>query len=275
VFEDVEPDTLMLTPQTVRPAITSRTRAIVPVHLYGLCADMTALRELAAESGLPLVEDAAQAIGATCDGRAAGALGTIGCFSFFPSKNLGAYGDAGLVTTADEALAARVRRLRNHGMEPKYLHQAIGGNFRLDALQAAILRVKLPHLSHWNDLRRTHAATYRSLFEEAGLTGRVRLPDEAPGRRHIFHQYVIRVPGRDALRAHLAQRGVGTDVYYPVPLHRQACFAGLTPPDAAFPHANAAAADVLALPVYPELTHAQQAHVVRAIAEWQASRQAE
>jgi dTDP-4-amino-4,6-dideoxygalactose transaminase len=267
VFVDVDPETLMLTPETVRPAITARTRAIVPVHLYGLCADMPPLLELAARTGLPLVEDAAQAIGARCEDGAAGAIGAMGCFSFYPTKNLGAYGDGGLVTTADEARAARVRRLRNQGMEPKYLHHEIGGAFRLDALQAAILRVKLPHLSRWNDRRRANAETYRELFDEAGLAGRVGLPPEPRGRRHVYHQYVIRVPQRDALRAHLARRGVGTDVYYPVPLHRQACFTGLTAPDAAFPNADAAAAEVLALPVYPELTRVQQAHVVRSIAE--------
>jgi dTDP-4-amino-4,6-dideoxygalactose transaminase len=267
VFTDVDPDTLMMTARAVEAAVTPRTRAIVPVHLYGLCADMPPLFEVAAAAGVAIVEDAAQAIGAAAGDRAAGTFGTLGCFSFFPSKNLGAYGDAGLVTTGDPELAARVRRLRNHGMEPRYLHQEIGGNFRLDALQAAILRAKLPHLSRWNDRRREHAAVYRTLFDDAGLSRLVRLPEEPPGRRHVYHQFVVRVRDRDTLRAHLARRGVGTDVYYPVPLHRQACFARLTAPGRAFPNADAACAEVLALPVYPELTRAQQAHVVESIAE--------
>jgi dTDP-4-amino-4,6-dideoxygalactose transaminase len=268
VFADVDPDTLMLTAPAVRPAITSRTRAIIPVHLYGLCADMDPLMELATETGLHVIEDAAQAIGATYCDRRAGSFGSIGCFSFFPTKNLGAYGDAGLVTTNDEALAARLRRLRNHGAEAKYYHREIGGNFRLDALQAAVLRVKLPHLSRWNAQRRANAATYRELFTQAGLTGRVRLPEEPVGRTHVYHQYVIRVENRDGLRAHLSERGIGTDVYYPVPFHRQECYVGLTPPDRVFPNADEASARVLALPVYPELTRAQQEHVVSSIAEW-------
>ncbi len=264
VFVDVDPVTLMLEPAGVARAVTSRTKAVIPVHLFGLCADVDALR-----AGLPsavhVVEDAAQAIGATIDGRQAGTLGTFGCFSFFPSKNLGAFGDAGLVTTNDPALAARARMLRNHGSEVKYIHTAIGANFRMDALQAAILRVKLPHLAGWNARRRANAATYARLFREAGLGDIVRLPVEPAGRVHIYHQYVVRVPRRDDLRAHLAARGIGSEVYYPVPFHRQACFAGLADVTA-FPHADAAAADVLALPIFPELTVDQQAAVVEAIA---------
>ncbi|HEX5107998.1 MAG TPA: DegT/DnrJ/EryC1/StrS family aminotransferase [Vicinamibacterales bacterium] len=266
VFVDVDADTLMMTADSVRAAITPRTRAIIPVHLYGLCADMGALTAVASEAGVPIVEDAAQAIGATYRGRQAGTFGLLGCFSFFPSKNLGAFGDAGLVTTDDDRLAARVRRLRNHGAEPKYYHHEIGGNFRLDALQAAILRVKLPHLTRWNEQRRARAATYRDLFERSGLLDRVRIPVEPPDRRHVFHQYVIRVGDRDGLKSHLAARGIGTDIYYPVPFHRQACFAGLTPPDRVFPNADAASAEVLALPVFPELTEEQQTHVVNSIA---------
>jgi dTDP-4-amino-4,6-dideoxygalactose transaminase len=268
VFVDVDPDTLMLTASGVQAAITPRTRAIIPVHLFGLCADMDPIAEVASSAGIPVVEDAAQAIGATCHGRQAGALGRIACFSFFPSKNLGAFGDAGLVTTDDEALASRVRRLRNHGAEPKYYHHEIGGNFRLDALQAAILRVKRVHLARWNEQRRVNASRYRELFGRAGLLDRVRLPPTPDGRPHIYHQYVIRVADRDGLRAHLTSRGIGTDVYYPVPLHRQTCFAGLTPSGLSLPNAEAAAADVLALPIYPELTCDQQASVVGAIAEW-------
>lgn len=267
VFIDVDAETLMLTAAGVRAAITAKTRAIIPVDLFGLCADMDPVRAVAEEAGVPIVEDAAQAIGATYHGRQAGTLGLIGCMSFFPSKNLGAYGDAGLVATDDEALAARVCRLRNHGAEPKYYHHEIGGNFRLDALQAAVLRVKLPHLPRWNERRRQHAARYLELFDQAGLLNQVRVPVEPAGRMHIYHQYVIRVSGRDALRTHLAERGIGTEVYYPVPLHRQACFAGLAPSDRACPNAEAAAAEVLALPIYPELTAAQQTYVVETIAE--------
>jgi dTDP-4-amino-4,6-dideoxygalactose transaminase len=267
VFVDVDSDTLMLDVTHVRAALTARTRAIVPVHLYGLCADMDPLIDVAAEAGVPLVEDAAQAIGATYKGRAAGTLGTVATFSFFPTKNLGAYGDAGLVTSNDEGLAKRIRLLRTHGAEPKYYHREVGGNFRLDALQAAVLRVKLPYLARWNERRRANAGRYRRLFEEAGLVGRVKLPVEPPGRTHIYHQYAVRVPNRDAVRQHLASRNIGTDIYYPVPFHRQECFANLGYPLAAFPNADAAAAEVLALPIYPELTEAQQAHVVGSIAE--------
>jgi dTDP-4-amino-4,6-dideoxygalactose transaminase len=265
VFADVDPVTLMMGADEIEPLITPRTKAIIPVHLYGLCADMTPILDLAASHGIAVIEDAAQALGATYQGRMAGSFGATGCFSFFPSKNLGAFGDAGLVTTSDEALAARLRRLRNHGAEQRYYHREIGGNFRLDALQAAVLRVKLPHLPRWNAARRANAETYGRLFREAGLT-QVRLPPEMDGRTHIYHQYVIRVPDRDRVRAHLTECGIGSDVYYPVPFHRQECFAGITAADRAFPHADQAASDVLALPIFPELTLEQQQYVVASIA---------
>jgi dTDP-4-amino-4,6-dideoxygalactose transaminase len=268
VFVDVDPDTLMLDLESVRAAISPRTKAIVPVHLYGLCADMEPLMALATQHSLAVVEDAAQAIGATCQGKQAGTLGAAACFSFFPSKNLGAYGDAGLVTTNDEALAARLKRLRNHGAEARYFHKEVGGNFRLDAIQAAILRVKLPHLDRWNAQRRANAARYRDLFAAAGLGDRVRIPCEPDGRTHTFHQYVIRIPDRDRLRAHLTERGIGTDVYYPVPFHRQECFAGIAPADRTFPQAERASVEVLALPIFPELSVEQQRYVVDSIAEW-------
>jgi dTDP-4-amino-4,6-dideoxygalactose transaminase len=268
VFVDVDPVTLMLDAERVRAAITPRTRAIIPVHLYGLCADMAPLLELAAAHEIAIVEDAAQAIGATYRGQQAGTFGAVGCFSFFPSKNLGAFGDAGLVTTNDAEMAAHIRRLRNHGAEPKYYHQEIGGNFRMDALQAAVLRVKLPHLPGWTGRRRANAAAYRDLFERAGIADRIRLPVEPAERTHIYHQYVIRVANREGLRAHLTSRGIGTEVYYPVPFHRQECFATIAPPAQEFPNADAAAADVLALPIFPELTRPQQEHVVASIAEW-------
>ncbi len=228
---------------------------------------MDAVNALAAPRGIHVIEDAAQALGASYQGRPAGSLGTVGCFSFFPTKNLGAFGDAGLVSTTDAAVARRVALLRNHGAEPKYYHAEIGGNFRMDALQAAVLRVKLPHLAGWNARRQANARTYDMLFREAGLAGRIGLPSAPAGRTHIYHQYVIRVPDRDGMRAHLAAAGVGTEVYYPVPFHRQACFASLDVNRDAFPQADAAAADVLALPIYPELSHDQQAYVVRCIAE--------
>lgn len=267
VFVDVDPVTLMVDAGAVERAMTPRTKAIVPVHLFGLCADMPPLAALARGRHVAVVEDAAQALGASCHGQPAGALGRAAAFSFFPSKNLGAFGDAGLVTTDDEALGDKIRLLRNHGAAPKYHHALLGGNFRLDAIQAAVLRVKLPHLDSWNARRRENAAVYARLFAEAGLTSRVRLPHDMPGREHIYHQYVIRVGDRDRVRAHLERRGVGTEVYYPVPFHRQACFASLVPDPDAFPHADAAARDVLALPIYPGLTLEQQQHVVACIGE--------
>jgi dTDP-4-amino-4,6-dideoxygalactose transaminase len=265
VFVDVDAETLMIDATLVRAAITPRTRAIIPVHLYGLCADVDAVAAVAGD--IPIIEDAAQAIGATYKGRAAGTFGTLATFSFFPSKNLGAYGDAGLVTTNDDALAHRVRLLRNHGAEPKYYHHEVGGNFRLDALQAAILTAKLPHLADWSARRHANAARYAALFDRLGLRRCVTLPVEPEGRTHIYHQYVIRVPNRDAVRSHLAARNVATEIYYPVPFHRQECFRNLGHPVDAFPNADAAAAQVLALPIYPELTAAQQEHVVSSIAE--------
>ncbi|HXE81535.1 MAG TPA: DegT/DnrJ/EryC1/StrS family aminotransferase [Vicinamibacterales bacterium] len=267
VFVDVEPDTLNIDVENVARALTERTRAIMPVHLFGQCAEMTRLTKIAADAGVPIIEDAAQAIGATQDGRQAGTFGAFGCCSFFPTKNLGAFGDGGLVVTDDDDLAERVRRLRNHGAERQYYHQVIGGNFRLDALQAAVLRVKAPHLDGWTEARRRNAARYRELFAASTLDGRVTLPVERPGRRHIYNQFVIRVPDRDRVRRDLQARGIGTAVYYPVPLHLQACFAGLGYRPGDFPHAEAAAKDSLALPIFPELTAEQQQQVVAALAE--------
>lgn len=266
VFVDVDPKTFLLQPDAVARAVTSRTKAVIPVHIFGLCADVEALAHRL-PPGVAVIEDAAQAIGASIRGRQAGALGALGCFSFFPSKNLGAFGDAGLVTTNDDELAARVRLLRTHGEQTKYHHTVIGGNFRMDALQAAILRVKLPHLQAWNARRRENAATYARLFREAGLDGILALPQAAPESVHIYHQYVVRAPRRDELQAHLAKREVGTAIYYPVPFHRQACFADLPCATKAFPVADAVCADVLALPIFPELTLAQQEYVVSSIAE--------
>ena len=266
VFVDIDPATYNLDPEAVRQAITPATRAIMPVHLYGLCADMDPILDVARGRGIAVVEDACQAIGARYHGRQAGSMGVAGCFSFFPSKNLGAFGDAGLIVTNDAALARELRLYRNHGAEPKYVHHRIGGNFRMDSLQAAVLRVKLPHLERWTAMRRDNAARYAGLFERAGLGGGVTLPAEPAGYRHIFHQYVVRVPRRDAVRQQLADAGIGTEVYYPIPFHLQDCFAPLGYQRGAFPHAEAAAGSTLALPIYGELTPAQQDRVVAALA---------
>lgn len=262
---DIDPATYNVDPAAVEAAITPATKAIIPVHLYGLCADMDPLLATARRAGVAVIEDAAQAIGATYRGRPAGSMGTAGCFSFFPSKNLGAFGDAGLVTTGDEALARELRLLRNHGAEPKYFHKRIGGNFRLDAIQAAVLRVKLPHLAAWSAKRRANADLYDRLFAEAGLTDRVTLPPRPADREHIFNQYVIRVPDRDRVREHLTAAAIGTEIYYPVPFHLQECFASLGYREGEFPRAEAAARETLALPIYSELTEAQQREVVGAV----------
>ena len=263
---DIDPVTYNLQADQVREALTSRTRAIIPVHLYGLCADMDSILETAASAGVPVIEDAAQAIGATYKGRQAGSMGAAACFSFFPSKNLGGFGDGGLVATNDDRLAHELRLLRNHGAEPKYIHKRIGGNFRLDAIQAAVLRVKLPHLDRWSEMRRENAARYQHLFTEAGLSKCVTLPREPEGYRHIFNQYVVRVPDRDRVRSHLSAAGIGTEIYYPVPFHLQECFAFLGYRSGQFPEAEAAGRSTLALPIYGELTSEQQTSVVAALA---------
>lgn len=267
VLVDIDPATFNLSPEAAEAAVTPRTRAIIPVHLYGQCADMDPLIDIARRHRLAVIEDAAQAIGATYKERHAGAMGDAGCFSFFPSKNLGAFGDAGLLTSTLEGLANEVRLLRNHGAEPKYFHKRIGGNFRLDALQAAVLRVKLPHLDRWTAQRQANARRYDALFGASPVAARVTLPHRAPERTHIFNQYVIRVPHRDAVRARLDAARIGTEVYYPVPFHLQECFATLGYREGEFPHAEAAAAETLALPIYSELTEGQQAEVVRAVSD--------
>jgi dTDP-4-amino-4,6-dideoxygalactose transaminase len=243
-------------------------KAIVPVHLYGQCAAMDDIQSLAQRYRLPVVEDACQALGAAYRGRPAGSMGDLGCFSFFPTKNLGGAGDGGMVTGRDEELVQRVRLLRNHGMQPKYFHSSVGFNSRLDEIQAAVLRVKLAHLEGWIEARRRIAAGYDAAFGASRFTGRIHTPAAAPGVRHIFHQYVIRCARRDELREALRRRGVGTEIYYPVSLHQQECFRylGCRPED--FPESNAAAAACLALPVYPELTAAGQEYVVQCIADF-------
>jgi dTDP-4-amino-4,6-dideoxygalactose transaminase len=269
---DIDPLTYNIDPVAAEAAISSRTRAILPVHLYGQCADMDAILETAKRRGIAVVEDAAQAMGAAYKGRRAGSMGQAGCFSFFPSKNLGAFGDAGLLVTGDETIAHEVRLLRNHGAGQgtgaggKYYHKRIGGNFRLDALQAAVLRVKLPHLERWSAMRRANADRYDRLFAESAAADRITRPARVPECVHIFNQYVIRVPDRDAVRAKLDAAGIGTEIYYPVPFHLQECFAPLGYRRGDFPAAEAAAEETLALPIYGELTEAQQREVVSAVA---------
>jgi dTDP-4-amino-4,6-dideoxygalactose transaminase len=280
VFADIDPLTYNIDPAGVERAFTPRTRAIIPVHLFGQMAEMDPLMELASRHGVFVVEDAAQAIGAEYHHRRAGSIGQIGTFSFFPSKNLGGFGDGGMVTTNSTDLAQRLKVLRNHGASPKYHHRVIGGNFRLDALQAAVLRVKLHHLDGWTAGRQRNAATYRRLFAEAGLADPesprtavgdscpVVLPCETPHRRHIYNQFVIRAASRDRLLSHLKECGIGHEVYYPVSLHQQECFADLGYVRGAFPESERAAAETVALPIYPELTVEMQKAVVSAISEF-------
>ena len=272
VFADVDPRTLNLDVGKARAAITPRTKAILPVHLFGQPCDPAGIAALARESGLPVVEDAAQAIGARTAEGPVGGLGAVGCFSFFPSKNLGAFGDAGLVTTNDDALAEKMRRLRSHGGHPKYFHAMIGGNFRLDALQAAVLRVKRPHLPGWTEARRRNAARYDALFAEAALPAALLRTPERIEPGHIYNQYVIRTSHRDALKAHLTAQGIGSEIYYPLPLHRQACFAYLGHAEGAFPEAERAARESLALPIFPELGDTRLARVARTVIEFLRSR---
>ncbi len=267
VYLDIDPGDFNLDLALIENAVTPRTKAILPVHLYGQCARMDVISEIADKHNLSIVEDAAQAIGAEFEGRSAGTIGAIGCFSFFPTKNLGGAGDGGLITTEDDRLAAKLRILRVHGMEPRYYHQLVGINSRLDALQAAVLRVKLKYLDRWTEARRANAARYDELFTEAGLEA-VATPRAHPYGRHIFHQYTIRCAHRDELKKHLQDSGVGTEVYYPVPLHLQECFKflGYRPGD--LPETERAARECLSLPIYPELTPEMQRYVVSRIADF-------
>lgn len=288
VLVDVDPVSFNIHVAAIEAAITPRTKAIVPVHLFGQAAEIDAIMSLAEKHNIYVVEDAAQAIGTqTSDGRRVGSIGHIGCFSFYPTKNLGAFGDAGLITTNNNELNIALRQIRNHGMEPKYHHKIIGGNFRLDGMQGAVLRVKLPHLPSWHQARRKNAALYTELFvkagvsEKAGITefdakNQILLPNvlhpESAVDTHIFNQYTIRSKYRDELRTYLTQKGIGTEVYYPVPFHRQECFRDLAAKDASFPVANTLAETVLAIPIYPELTASQIEEVVATIVEFERSR---
>jgi len=283
VFVDICPKTYNIDASRIESRITAKTKAIIPVHLFGQCADMDPIVEVAERRGLTVIEDAAQAIGAEYKGRRAGSMGHYGCFSFFPSKNLGAGGDGGMVVTQDEARAEKLETLRAHGAKPKYYHKLVGGNFRLDAIQAAIVNVKLRYLDQWTAGRQANAARYRQLFQAAGLAvslpspargrgvggeGVIHLPYEVPDSRHIYNQFVVRVRRRDELRAYLKEQGVGTEIYYPVPLHLQECFAQLGYREGDLPESEGAARETLALPIYPELTDEQMQHVVTCIGQF-------
>ena len=277
IFVDIEPDTFNLDASHLERAITPRTKAIVPIHLFGQMADMKAIMAIADKHAIAVVEDAAQAIGAERDGHRAGSVGALGCLSFFPSKNLGAFGDAGMVVSNDERLARRVRLLRNQGQQPKCFAQEVGGNFRLDELQAAVLRAKLPHLDDWTRARQRNAATYRRLIAEAGFGAAVReggsdafvvLPHEIAGARHVYNQFVLRSQRRDALHDHLGEVGIGSEIYYPQPMHLQECFASWGHRAGDYPEAERAARESLAIPIYPELTAPMQEAVAFEVARF-------
>ncbi len=273
VFVDIDPVTYNLDASQIESKVTSKTRAIIPVHLYGQMADMDAVMAVAEKHGFVVIEDAAQAIGAESKGRRAGSIGHYGCFSFFPSKNLGAAGDGGMIVTNDAKRAEKLKCLRAHGSKPKYHHKIIGGNFRLDALQAAIVYAKLRHLDEWTAARQQNAKKYDQFFAEAGLAtdggglGNIGLP-KVVRERHIFNQYVIRISRRDQLQAFLQQRGIGTEVYYPIPMHLQECFAYLGHGVGAYAQSERAAKETLALPIYPELSEAQLRYVVESVGDF-------
>jgi len=274
VFVDIEPDTFNIDPEKIEQAITPATRAIIPVHLFGRCAQMTAINQIAARCDLAVIEDAAQSIGAAYAGSRAGSLGALGCFSFYPTKNLGAFGDAGMITTDDAQLAEKLRVLRDHGQQPQYHHHVVGVNSRLDTIQAALLRIKLAYLDGWNKQRQANACRYAELFAAAGLDEAIQLPEPPESGHQIWNQYTIRVPGgqRDALKNHLAEHNIGAAVYYPVPLHRQQCFAALGYGEDSLPQTEGAAREVLSLPIFAELTDAEQQTVVTGIGSFYASR---
>ncbi len=267
VFVDIDEQTFNLDLAAVESAMGPATRAIIPVHLFGQCVDMPRLMQLAGRHSVTVIEDAAQAIGATYDDQPAGSWGLMGCFSFYPTKNLGGMGDGGILTTNDDRVAEQLRLLAAHGMKPRYHHHVVGINSRLDSFQAAVLNVKLQELDAWNASRAANAKRYHQLFQAAGLDRAVRLPTTDPRAGHIWNQYTIRVPDgrRDALREHLAGRGVGSEVYYPIPLHRQKCFLSLGYSEGSLPVTEAAAREVLSIPIFPGLTEGQQAHVVDSV----------
>jgi dTDP-4-amino-4,6-dideoxygalactose transaminase len=265
VFVDIDPQTYNVNSMQIDAALTPGVKVLLPVHLFGQCSDMKPLQSLAKAEDLKIVEDAAQAIGAKYNCKMAGTLGDLGCFSFYPTKNLGGFGDGGMVVTHDAELAEQIRLLRVHGSREPYRHERVGINSRLDALQSVVLMIKLNYLGQWTELRRQHAALYEQLFAQAGLLGKVLLPKEMQGNYHVYNQYVIRVPSRDELKKYLAKEGVGTVVYYPIPLHLQLCLKPLGYHSGDFPEAERASQESLALPIYPELTQDQQAYVVEKI----------
>ena len=279
VFVDIDPRSYNMDPAALEAAITPSTKAVIPVHLYGQMSDMDSVMEIARKRGIAVIEDAAQAIGAEYRGRRAGSIGDLGCFSFFPSKNLGGFGDGGMVVSNDPELADRVSLLRSHGYRPKYYNKVVGGNFRLDPIQAAVLRVKLAYLDDWSSARQRNADRYRRLFGEAGIAAeydavagpppnKITLPLDLNYGRHIYNQFVIRSKHRDDLQSFLKERKIGTEIYYPVPLHRQECFADLGYRDGDLRESERAAAETLALPIYPELTESMQESVVEAVARF-------
>ncbi len=269
VFVDIEPNTFNLDVNHLERLITSKTKAIIPVHLFGQCADMSSVMEIANAHNLQVIEDCAQSIGATDSGRAAGSIGAVGCFSFYPTKNLGGFGDGGMLTTNDPEIADRLRLLANHGMRPRYYHEVVGINSRLDAIQAAVLCKKMEHLSEYSSQRRENAVRYRRLMLESGLQHLVSLPSAGPEAGHVWNQFTIRIPGgrRDEIRQQLSERNVGSEVYYPVPLHQQACFNYLQVDRSTLPETERAAGEVLSLPIFPELTEAEQRYAVDCLAD--------
>ena len=269
VFVEIDPATFNLDIQKVEQAITPKTKAIIPVHLFGQCADMTGIMELATKYSLKVVEDCAQSIGATHGGQGSGSFGDVGCFSFYPTKNLGGMGDGGMLTTNDQETADRLRLFANHGMKPRYFHQVIGVNSRLDAIQAAILNVKMKHLNTYASRRQENAANYHRLMKQHGISDLVSAPSSTEGNDHVWNQFTIRITGgqRDAVRSQLAEKNVGSEIYYPIPLHEQACFKYLGYSKGSLPVTEQAAAEVLALPIFPELTLAEQEYAVESLAE--------
>ncbi len=270
VFVDIDPVSYNIDPRQVAEHVSPATKAVIPVHLFGQCADMDAIQDVARQHALFVIEDAAQAIGAEYKGRRAGSIGNVGCFSFYPTKNLGGAGDGGMLTTDDDDLAKTLALLRGHGMEPRYYHRLLGINSRLDSIQAAVLNIKLPHLEKWTQMREENARRYHELFTAAGLDMMLGLPTAVVPGRHVWNQYTVRVPDgrRDALRQHLAEHHIGTEIYYPVPIHRQECFAELGYGDVRLVETERAAAETIALPIFPELTADEQQTVVAQIADF-------
>lgn len=270
IFADIEPDSFNIDPLSVKAAITPKTKAIIPVHLFGQPADTVALRQ-AVGPNLAIIEDAAQAIGASMLGKPAGSLGDIGCFSFYPTKNLGGFGDGGMLTTNSDELADRLRLMRGHGMRPRYYHSIVGVNSRLDTLQAVVLNVKLPYVKDWSESRSRNAKRYEQLFAEAGLAESIGLPSLDSRGEHVWNQYTVRIPGRrDAMRTFLSQHNIGSEIYYPVPMHQQECFVGL-PQRTPLPETEKAAQEVLSLPIFPTMTIEEQRTVVYRMAEFMAA----